>query len=248
MKTVVCIIGSTRSGSTMLDLIISSNPKCASLGELTLFEKRQCGFCDSDCHKWEEYKKMVRLPYYYDAAFNVFKKPILVDSSKKWRGLKERVKLEPEYDYKVIHLVRNGLDRLRFRKKFWGKIEPYVIHGWTRTHNKCEKMRKKHNGVLVRYEDLGKINIIKNLCGYIGIDYEPSMRDFWQHEHHGILGSKTAYSLVRAFHGLSENTDSFVLEHGFDLKPRTGHKFLDKKDLQIFERHGGLKLNKELGY
>jgi len=216
-KRVVYILSSTRSGSTMLDMVLSSHSECVSLGEK---------------------------PFYYKEAFKVFNTKILVDSSKKWKWLKERIDSE-SYEYKIIHLVRNGLDRLKFRKINDGHIRPYVVQTWVNTHKKCEKLRKKYGGILVKYEEIEQE--IPRICEFIGIDYQPQMIEFWKHEHHGLLGSKTAYSMVRKYHNKKyENT--YVDEHGYNIAPRLGHEFLDEKDLKVFNKCVGRKLNKELGY
>jgi len=241
---IVYILGTSRTGSTMLDLIISSHPLCVSLGELCLFEKRKCGYCEDVCKLWVEYKKKHKKPYYYKTAFEVFGGSILVDSSKKWKWFKERVKYE-NYEYKVIHLVRNGKDRLKFRNKQDRIIKPYVIQDWVNTHKKCEKLRKEYGGILVKYEEIEQE--LPRICKFVGIDYQPQMIEFWKHEHHGLLGSKTAYSMVRKYHNKKyENT--YVDEHGYNIAPRLGHEFLDEKDLKVFNKCVGRKLNKELGY
>jgi len=71
VKKVVYILGSTRCGTTMFDLVISSHQECASLGELCLFHKRACGFCGSECKHWVRYSKMLKKPHYYHHGFNL---------------------------------------------------------------------------------------------------------------------------------------------------------------------------------
>ncbi|MCP4651130.1 MAG: hypothetical protein GY853_13775 [PVC group bacterium] len=244
-KTIVYILGSTRSGSTMLDLMISSNSECTSLGELCLLHKRDCGFCGAKCKYWKEYKKKFN-GNYYETAFKVFKKDILVDSSKKWKWLKERADSE-SYEYKVIHLVRNGLDRLKFRKGKNGHIKPYVVQAWVNTHRKCEKVRKRYGGILVKYEEINQET--NRIYEYLGVKWQDRKVKFWEHEHHGLLGSKTAYSLVKKWHNKENGWyNIYADEHGFNLNPRTGHEFLSKEDIKVFNKYGGRELNKELGY
>ena len=246
MKKVVYILGSTRCGTTMFDLVISSHSDCASVGELCFLHKRACGFCGSECKHWVRYSKMLKKPHYYHTAFDVFGADILVDSSKKWRWLKDRAKHE-DYEYKVIHVVRNGLDRLRFRKRQDKKIRPYVVSAWVNTYHKCKKLIEKFSGIEVRYEDIVHDETFEKIFNFIGIQYDPKYRRFWEYEHHGLLGSKTAYSLVRAHKG-KDSTNNYVDIHGFNLTPRIGHEFLSEKDIDVFNRYGGRKLNKELGY
>lgn len=228
----------------MLDLIIGSHPECVSVGELCLLHRRECGLCGSTCIKWQQYRATVRGDY-YKTAFEVFNTDIIVDSSKKWRWLLDRMKNE-KYDYKIIHLVRNGLDRLKAKKRLEGHIEKKIVQGWINTHRVCEKIRRKKGGILVKYEELS--SQIRAICDFIGIPYRPEMKAFWRFEHHGLLGSKTAYALVREHHKVGGEHMEYVKSHGLNLKPRLGHDFLDKKDLRVFRACGGYKLNKELGY
>ena len=176
----------------------------------------------------------------------MFDTDIIVDSSKKWKWLAERSKHE-RYEYRVIHLVRNGKDRLKFRKRQDGKIRPDVVSAWVNTHRQCEKMRKRYGGIIVRYEDIVHDSTFERIFDFIGIQYDPKYRKFWEYQHHGLIGSKTAYSLVRShFNGYQEH--DYIKEHGFNLKPRLGHEFLDEHDIKVFNHCGGHKLNKELGY
>lgn len=241
------ILGSSRSGSTMLDLMLGSHPDCFSMGELCLLKKRVCGYCGKDCNYWNGYRQALKVPYYYKTAFEVFKKPILIDSSKKWKWFIERRRKE-KFNFSIIHLVRHGLDRLKAKKKQDGHIRPSVIMAWVNTHNRCEEIRKKHNGILIKYEELNGDGLEK-VCNHIGIDYRPEMKEFWKRRHHGLLGSKTAYSLVKAYHkkALGEHGE-FVKAHGFNVKPRLGHGFLDSRDLKVFKKHFGERLNRRLGY
>lgn len=246
LRKVVYIIGATRSGSTVLDLIISSNSKCATVGELRLFGKHQCGMCEKSCSYWDSYRKLVGRYGIYGAAFEVFNKDILVDSSKRWHWIFERVGKE-DYNYKIIHLVRNGLDRLKTQKIQKGLIRKSDVKGWVKTYERSEEIRKQHDGLFVRYEDIHREEEIRRICGFVGIEFEPTMLEFWKFQHHGIAGSPTAYSFVKSYHGIGGGID-FYRRHGFNIRPRLGHDFLSKKDVKVFKKYGGEKLNRKLGY
>lgn len=59
-KKVVSIIGSGRTGSTLLMLILGSHPECFALGEISklyrYYKKKQalCGVCPDTCSFWEQ--------------------------------------------------------------------------------------------------------------------------------------------------------------------------------------------------
>lgn len=235
-------MGSSRSGTTMLDLILSSSPNTASVGELILWKKRSCGFCGKNCDYWKEFKKQFD-GNYYKTAFDVFKTDTIVDSSKKWKWFSKRFRKE-NYDYKLIHIVRNGKDRLKFRIEAGEKCEKRIIQSWVNTFRECEKVRKKYGGILVKYEEIPKL--LWMITNYIDVEYVRAA--FWEKEHHGLLGSKTAYSLVKKYHDVKCNwKTNFPEQHGFNTKPRIGHEFLSKKDIGVFNKYGR-ELNRELGY
>lgn len=247
-KKVVYILGSPRTGSTLLDLMLSCGDGCVSVGELWLYKRRrQCGMCGTECAKWNKYMKRLQKPFFYRTAFEVFGGGVLVDSSKKHKWLNERAKHE-NYDYKVIHIVRNGLDRLLFKKKLEGKIDPSRVTRWIEAYKANKLLTERFRGITVKYEDICTDKGLKECCDFVGIEFKPEMKEFWKHEHHGLLGSRKTYSLVRQHHGLECERPDFVQSMGFQIKARTGHEFLDKEDLRIFKKMGGERLNKKLGY
>jgi len=127
-RKIVFIVGLSRVGSTMLDLVLGCNPKFVGLGEifqvlrpdLNRFEQNEycsCGKLTRECSFWGIVakglmeKKIAGLDERYRYTLQVFENlygpdSILVDSSKLLDVLKTVVGL-PRVEVKVIYLIRD---------------------------------------------------------------------------------------------------------------------------------------------
>jgi hypothetical protein len=153
-QKVVFILGLSRVGSTMLDLILGSNPKFVGLGEIfqvlrpdmNRFERNErcsCGKLTRQCSFWRvvaevlEEKTCANLAERYGYTLQVFEALYgsdkhVVDSSKLLDVLKMVVKL-PRVEVKVIYLIRDvrawTISRLNNRKKspeYFGRNGYYI--------------------------------------------------------------------------------------------------------------------------
>ena len=127
-RNLVFIVGLSRVGSTMLDLVLGCNPKFVGLGEvfqvlrpdMNRFEKNEycsCGKLTAECSFWGSVasgikeKKNTGLIERYRYMLDVFDKQfgadsIVVDSSKLLDVLK-LVSALPDVSVKVIYLIRD---------------------------------------------------------------------------------------------------------------------------------------------
>jgi len=141
-RKIVFIVGLSRVGSTMLDLVLGCNPKFVGLGEIfqvlrpdmNRFERNEhcsCGKQTRDCSFWGDVARSLEeqaftdLNARYRHTLDVFDNlygtdNIMVDSSKLLDALKTVVRL-PDVDLKVIYLIRDvrawTISRLNNRKK-----------------------------------------------------------------------------------------------------------------------------------
>ena len=141
-RKIVFILGLSRVGSTMLDLVLGSNPKFVGLGEiyqvirpdLNRFEGNEyctCGKLTQECSFWGvaarslKENKAAGIEERYMHILRTFQNvygsdKIMVDSSKLLDVLKTVVRL-PDIEVKVIYLIRDvrawTVSRLNFRKK-----------------------------------------------------------------------------------------------------------------------------------
>ena len=140
-RKIVFIVGLSRVGSTMLDLVLGCNPKFVGLGEIfqvlrpdmNRFERNEycsCGKLTRECSFWGgvakglKEKKLTGLDERYLHTLQVFENlygsnHIMVDSSKLLDVLKTVVRL-PRVEVKVIYLIRDvrawTISRLNNRK------------------------------------------------------------------------------------------------------------------------------------
>ena len=140
-KKIVFIVGLSRVGSTMLDLVLGCNPKFVGLGEIfqvlrpdmNRFERNEhcsCGKLTRECSFWGgvaeglKERKTAGLDERYGHTLQVFENlygsdHIMVDSSKLLDALKTVMRL-PQVEVKVIYLIRDvrawTISRLTDRK------------------------------------------------------------------------------------------------------------------------------------
>ena len=140
-RKIVFIVGLSRVGSTMLDLVLGCNPKFIGLGEIfqvlrpdmNRFERNEpcsCGKLTRQCSFWGvvakrlKEKKAADLDERYGHTLQAFEDlygpdPVLVDSSKLLDVLKTVVRL-PRVEVKVIYMIRDvrawTISRLNNRK------------------------------------------------------------------------------------------------------------------------------------
>lgn len=171
MTAVVFILGSSHSGSTLLDLMIGSSPGFFSTGELVerprIHERVDdasrctCGEPVLGCGFWEAVRhgadadgssseavatSIERIGAVAGAGF-------VVDSSKRpWR-LAELVRAG--LDVRVIHLVRDGR-AVAFSGDKWNRPFPSLVRRWARTQSAARRVLRQVAvpGITVRYEDL----------------------------------------------------------------------------------------------
>lgn len=231
----------------MLDMAIGAHSQCASVGELVYWDTRECELCGHACEYWKQFSEIVRPPHFHDAAFSVFKTPYIIDSSKKTRWASDSLKTVERY--KIIRLVRDGYDRLLTSKEKFGVVSKDSIQKWVRRESRIEKFLQGKAHLTVRYEDVCDGDGLQNCCEFLGIEYEPGMREFWKVRHHGVSGSQKAYSLIRAYHGLplNDQQQKFFDQHGFELKQREKKRFMEPAEEALWKKYGE-PMNRKLGY
>jgi hypothetical protein len=93
-------------------------------------------------------------------------------------------KLFPEA--KIIHITRDYRDNYLslIKVNFEVPIVPLVIYRWKFALRLMLKLKKKNPGLIytIKYEDLAADpeNRFRELCGFLGIDYDPSVMSFYQ--------------------------------------------------------------------
>ena len=158
----------------------------------------------------------------------------VVDSSKHYLGALNLHQAAPD-DTRVILLLRDG--RAVFNSGISRGMSPKsALNAWIRHCRRSSRILTKHlpeSALLtVHYEDLATDpeSQLKQICEFLGIDYQPQMLEFGSAESHIANGNRMR----------------FVQSSEIKLDERWREQ-LSAPMLRFFERHAG-ELNRELGY
>lgn len=130
---------------------------------------------------------------------------MLVDNSKTRRWIERQ--LRPSYHWRkmapvFIFLTRDGWAVVNsLMRKYPEKgIEHTTLSckRWVEDLNDFYQQFPPDNKLTVSYESLATqpSEIIRGLCEFLQLEYEPEMLDYWKHEHHPIEGNMGTRSLI----------------------------------------------------
>ena len=173
--------------------------------------------------------------FWYEMIRRTASTPIIVDSSKDPRRLKELYLAAPN-NFKLLYLTRDGravaassIRRLKISMKesatTWKKINTQLI--WV------QKSMPQKNKMMISYEDLcqNPIHTLKKVCDFFEVAFEPSMTTMSKETCHYIAGNPM-------LHRKKENT--------IKLDERWKNQ-LDEQEINAFNKIAG-KMNRSFGY
>jgi hypothetical protein len=105
-------------------------------------------------------------------------------------------------EFKVIFLVRDGRGVLNsFIKKKIPLSELEISKSWLSTNKKIERILKRipnENIHTVLYKDLclEPQKTLRQICNFVGVEYENQCLKYWEHEHH-IIGNKMRLNIKK---------------------------------------------------
>lgn len=171
---------------------------------------------------------------FYDCAREVSGKPVVVDSSKQYiKGIS--LYLARPQRVRLILVTRDGRGVMHSHLKR-GVSRDYARVAWGNYYRRVlpllEKAVPEAHVLRVKYEDLAANpdGMVRRMCEFAGLAFEPAMLDFANHPHHITEGNDMRSS------GSSEIRLSTAWQ-----------KELERDDLDFFERHLGA-VNRALGY
>ena len=222
--TIVYILSRGHSGSTLLDMLLSSHDNVVSVGELKQIagrgnpgctckagRVRQCSFWQRVSAELAERTGKTLFEHritstdpdelrtanhaVYDTVAAISGVSVIVDSSKERRRL-SRLLEDGTFDLKVIHLVRHP----------YGVVSSYARKGhawWFQAiqHGRKLVLRQRvlegHAYRIVRYEELAARpeEIVSGLMAWIGLPFEPSQLDWSEQVRHNIGGNRMRFSM-----------------------------------------------------
>lgn len=198
-KKVIFIGGTSFSGSTMLDMMISNTKRGFSVGEVNaMFRpfrphhfKPMCGCGDPECKVWIKIKDKGE-DALYQSIFEEFTEiEYIVDSSK-----------DPQWINKQIsNLSRQGItvyniliwkDTVSFCASMIKRNKKGGINAWINYHRLYLSLL--HKCIPVSYSDLAQNSsaLLAQLCEKTAIKHEEGMENYWNKQHHTLFGNDSA--------------------------------------------------------
>lgn len=227
-KKVIFIGGTSYSGSTFLDMIISNDEKGFSCGEVNAlfypYRKHhynpECGCGDPDCSIWKGIQNIPPKTLFQELFKKLKHIDFIVDSSKMVPWQYKYVKLLRKQNIKTKHLLiwktpyelAYSYNKRRQLKRWKGK--------WIQYHLKY--IAFIHNFKAVKYADFVNNNeVLEKICEYLEIDYFPDKINYWEKKHHILFGNDSAKII-------NNNSDSGQLS-------RVKEKILNKTNQSILD-------------
>ncbi len=189
----------------------------------------------------------------YTQLFAKIDRDVLVDSSKyaSWltRRLEAREFRQGWLRSYLIHMVRDGRAVLNsYLRIYPDQGAEALSQRWleeleqkTRLYEQFPAERKR----TIHYEDLASAPeaTLHQLCAWVGLDFEPAMVAYWQHDHHHIVGSRGTNATIAKYRGQQlkrevanihgDYYDKLNFEIKLDLR---WQRELSPENLAIFER------------
>jgi len=198
-KKVLFIGGSSYSGSTMLDMMLSNMEQGFSVGEVhALFRpyrphhfKPRCGCGNEHCDIWRLIKKNGE-ELLYKTVFDEFTEvKYIVDSSKNPYWIKSQINNCKKQGYDVYNILA-WKDPVDFCESMLKRNRNGSIKAWKNYYRLYLSLID--DWISLSYEDLARTPSItlSELCKRTGIVYHNTMEMYWLKQHHTLFGNDSA--------------------------------------------------------
>ena len=179
-------------------------------------------------------------PYRLIAQYS--QRNLLIDSSKQPQWIASQLAQGPWQDIEpsLIYLLRDGRAVVSsyFRKYPERGLEPITEDWRRRVEGMTDYYRRFDSGpkLQIRYEDMATDpeTTLRRLCSTIGIDFEPQMLAFWEHDHHHVMGNGGTRSMIFR-HRLeqTERRDAELSRRMEAAKEHYAHDYYDRSNIGI---------------
>ena len=226
-RKVIFVGGTSFSGSTLLDMMLSNDPQGFSCGEVcALFRPYrphhinvECGCGDPMCDTWDLIRDNGEHQL-YQSIFEMFPEVrIVVDSSKNpfWIHAQCARLAQQGINSRHILIWKSPAEiRMSYRKR---GCEGRWLRSWINYHRLYFSLIPTYASVpysvLAREPDS-----LEAVCQYLGIDYFPEKYQYWRKMHHTLFGNTAAKIHTRTMHSTEYETDMAELVSSSDA-PRS---------------------------
>ncbi|MCD4720412.1 MAG: sulfotransferase [Desulfobacula sp.] len=196
MAKIINVLGTGRSGTTLIDLILGNDKNGFSLGEIYAWFRpfRTHHFnivcsCDSPHCPWKQLKHLKEKDF-FEKAFEILKNDFFVDSSKflPWvidsneRAISQNI---------IVHNILLYKEPINLIYSFWkrGRTIKNAIKAYKKYYSRFFQtslpfIALNYNRFVSNPEDM-----LQRLCTIINIPYFHGKENFWEKEHHHLFGS-----------------------------------------------------------
>ncbi|MHA1381643.1 MAG: hypothetical protein ACTSRG_25015 [Candidatus Helarchaeota archaeon] len=232
MATLIKICGSSRSGSTMLDLMLGNASDAFSCGEVSAWFrpwrshhfKLKCRCGKNPCPIWDDMSKLPESKF-HKAVIDLQKVNFVIDSSKELCWVLDSQNWAVKNGINVFNILiwKNPIN---LAYSYWKR--GYNINIWRSNfigyYDKFIKMCLPFRSVYFNDLVSNPKNKLIDICTAVGMSYFEGKERFWEKQHHHLFGSYGIYKQVL-------NGKSKIKE--FDEFPPEFMKHIDELSQQI---------------
>jgi len=245
----------------MLGMVLGSHSDCFYAGEAekTRFfgdqtkpaRKRHCKLCGPGCPVWSDFEVGPSSTLYHSISSKT-RKSVVIDSTKSVEWIRWRISEVASSGARPIFLFlqRDGRAVLNSRiRKYPQRGVEEQIRAWI---ERIEETTALYDSLgipkkIVRYETFATEpeRTTREICEVLGLDYEPEMLAFYEHEQHPLGGNNGAQFIVarqlgRPLVRVGERSREYYEGHaaGIELDLRWKQE-LEEAHLDLFERVAG---------
>ncbi len=237
MKQVIFVGGTSYSGTTLLELILSNDPNGFSCGEVKDYfhpteshhSKPMCSCGNPECTVWSDIKNNGE-DNLYNSIFDMFPNvEFITDSSKDpfWIAKQTKIlntngiKTKNILIWKTPHEIAESYYK-RNRLGEWHKR-------WVNYHRLYYTMIKDWRSVKC-HEFTQDMNVLKEVCGYVNIPYFDDKKEYRKKVSHTLFGNNSARIDIFA-----KNSNEYInLKERLQFKQEKDKK--DKKDIELINK------------
>ncbi len=198
MKKVVFISGTSHSASTLLDLMLSNNPKVYSVGEVHAFFhpfsthhiNPICGCGKTNCIEWDGIKRVGKWKFYQEIFKRHSEVDTIIDSSKEPAWIKEQIQNLKSQDIKFHNLlIWKTPNEYAFSLSKRGKGSKWKT--WLDYHTTYLSIVNDKNFRSVKTSDLldDPKCTLNQICKILCIAPTDDQELYWNSVHHTLYGS-----------------------------------------------------------
>jgi len=240
-------------------MLIGSHSNVLAVGEISeIFGlsdlSNVCSLCEEHCEFWGKFNKIwIPGKDIFSQLTRFSGKKIITVS--KIGNFKEPLK-NTDINLKVVRLIRDGRAFLSsILKKYPNQSIDTIVKLWKDTSLEQDNWIAnipEQDRMIMHYENIleNTSDKLKQICSFLGIDFEISMIDYWKVKHHVIGVNKGTLSFVKRYFGFNYETsddDFYKKQNPSDFNDKRWRDQLQPDQLKTFEDIGG-ELNRKYGY